>query len=148
MPGKRDLFINGQWSAAKTKATFPVYNPSTGEVWAKVADASRADAAAAIEAAAEAQPKWAALPHSERARILSKAADVLTARAKEFQDALVDEGGSWIGKTMFETGYSIGVYRAAAAAAYQVTGEILPSDHGKLSLVVREPLGVVSVISP
>ena len=49
---------------------------------------------------------------------------------------------------MFETGYSIGVYRAAAAAAYQVTGEILPSDHGKLSLVVREPLGVVSVISP
>ena len=40
------------------------------------------------------------------------------------------------------------LYRAAAAAAYQVTGEILPSDHGKLSLVVREPLGVVSVISP
>jgi aldehyde dehydrogenase (NAD+) len=60
----------------------------------------------------------------------------------------MDEGGAWIGKTMFETGYSIGVYRAGAAAAYQVTGEILPSDHGKLSLVVREPLGVVSVISP
>ena len=52
MAGKRDLFINGQWSAAKNKATFPVYNPSTGEVWSKVADASRADAAAAIEAAA------------------------------------------------------------------------------------------------
>jgi vanillin dehydrogenase len=148
MAGKRDLFINGQWSAARTKATFPVYNPSTGEVWGNVADASRADAATAIEAAAEAQPKWAALAHSERARLLSKAADVLTARAKEFQEVLVDEGGAWIGKTMFETGYSIGVYRAAAAAAYQVTGEILPSDHGKLSLVVREPLGVVSVISP
>jgi aldehyde dehydrogenase (NAD+) len=40
------------------------------------------------------------------------------------------------------------VYRAAAAAAYQVNGEILPSDHGKLSLVMRVPLGVVSVISP
>jgi aldehyde dehydrogenase (NAD+) len=49
---------------------------------------------------------------------------------------------------MFETGYSSGVYRAAAAAAYQVNGEILPSDHGKVSLVMREPLGVVSVISP
>jgi aldehyde dehydrogenase (NAD+) len=148
MAGKRDLFINGQWSAARTKATFPIYNPSNGEVWAKVADAGRADAAAAIAAAAEAQPAWAALAHSERARLLSKAADVLTARQKEFQETLVDEGGAWIGKTMFETGYSIGVYRAAAAAAYQVTGEILPSDHGKLSLVVREPLGVVSVISP
>jgi aldehyde dehydrogenase (NAD+) len=148
MGGKRDLYINGQWVGAANKGTFPVYNPSTGEVWTRVADAGRADATAAIEAAAEAQPKWAALPHSERARLLSKAADVLTARQKEFQEALMDEGGAWIGKTMFETGYSIGVYRAGAAAAYQVTGEILPSDHGKLSLVVREPLGVVSVISP
>jgi aldehyde dehydrogenase (NAD+) len=148
MGGKRDLFINGQWVAAKNKATFPVYNPSTGEVWAQVADADRSDAAAAVAAAAEAQPAWAALSHSARARLLSKAADVLEARQKEFQDALIDEGGSWVGKTMFETGYSIGVYRAGAAAAYQVNGEILPSDHGKLSLVVREPLGVVSVISP
>ena len=148
MAGKRDLYINGQWVAATNKATFPVYNPSTGETWTKVADAGRGDAAAAIEAAAEAQPAWAARSHSERARLLTKAADVLTARQKEFQETLVDEGGAWVGKTMFETGYSIGVYRAAAAAAYQVTGEILPSDHGKLSLVVREPLGAVSVISP
>jgi acyl-CoA reductase-like NAD-dependent aldehyde dehydrogenase len=148
MSGKRDLFIGGQWVPAKNNATFPVYNPSTGEVWAKVADASRSDAAAAIAAAAAAQPAWAALAHSERARILSKVADVMTARQKELQEALIDEGGAWVGKTMFETGYSIGVYRAAAAAAYQVNGEILPSDHGKLSLVVREPLGVVSVISP
>jgi acyl-CoA reductase-like NAD-dependent aldehyde dehydrogenase len=148
MSGKRDLFIGGQWVAAKNNATFPVYNPSTGEVWANVADASRSDAAAAIAAAAAAQPAWAALSHSERARILSKVADVMTARQKELQEALIDEGGAWVGKTMFETGYSIGVYRAAAAAAYQVNGEILPSDHGKLSLVVREPLGVVSVISP
>ena len=73
---------------------------------------------------------------------------MLAARQKEFQDALIDEGGAWIGKTMFETGYSVGVYRAAAAAAYQVNGEILPSEHGKLSLAVREPIGVVSVISP
>ena len=144
----RNLYINGQWVGANESAQFPVYNPSTGEVWSKVADASRADAAAAIAAAEAAQPAWAALPHSERARLLSKAADVLESRKKDFQDALIDEGGAWIGKTMFETGYSAGVYRAAAAAAYQVNGEILPSDHGKLSLVVREPLGVVSVISP
>ena len=67
MSGKRDLFIGGQWVAAKNKATFPVYNPSTGEVWAQVADASRSDAAAAIAAAAAAQPAWAALTHSKRA---------------------------------------------------------------------------------
>src|SRR5690606_38174737 len=148
MAGKRELYINGQWVEAQGKRKFPVLNPATGEVYTEVADATRADTAAAIAAAAEAQPAWAALPHSERARRVHKIGDILTARAKEFQDALIDEGGAWIGKTMFETGYSAGVYRAAAAAAYQVAGEILPSDHGKLSLVVREPLGVVSVISP
>ena len=36
----------------------------------------------------------------------------------------------------------------AAAAVYQMTGEILPSDHGKVSMVVRQPLGIVTVISP
>jgi aldehyde dehydrogenase (NAD+) len=49
---------------------------------------------------------------------------------------------------MFESGYVPGLFRAAAASVYQMTGEILPSDHGKVSMVVRQPLGVVSVISP
>jgi hypothetical protein len=47
---------------------------------------------------------------------------------------------------MFETGYSVGLIRAAAAAVYQVTGEILPSNSGKINMVVRQPLGVVVVI--
>jgi vanillin dehydrogenase len=145
---KRNLFINGEWVAAKGGAEFPVYNPSTGEVLTHVANASRDDARAAIAAAEAAQPGWAALTHTARSRVLAKAGDILEARAKELQEVIVDEGGSWIGKAMFETGYSAGVYRAAAAAAYQVTGEILPSDLNKLSLIVREPLGVVSVISP
>jgi aldehyde dehydrogenase (NAD+) len=145
---RRNLFINGEWVNAQSGAQFPVYNPTTGEIWTQVADATRADARAAIAAAAAAFPAWSGMSHSARARIIHKVGDILEARAKEFQDALIDEGGAWIGKTMFETGYSSGVYRAAAAAAYQVNGEILPSDHGKLSLVMRVPLGVVSVISP
>src|SRR5687768_729990 len=116
---RRNLFINGEWRDAAGGAVFPVYNPSTGEVWTKVADASRTDAQAAIAAAGEAFPGWSGLSHSARARIIHKAGDILEARAAEFQDALIDEGGSWIGKSMFETGYSSGVYRAAAAAAYQ-----------------------------
>jgi aldehyde dehydrogenase (NAD+) len=142
------MYIGGQWVDAEGGATFDVMNPATGETCHAVADASRADTAKAIETAAAAQKHWAATPHSERARIVHKVGDLLEARAKDFQDALIDEGGSWIGKAMFETGYSSSVYRAAAAAAYQANGEILPSDLGKLSLVVREPLGVVSVISP
>jgi len=143
-----DLYINGGWTGASGGAKFPVLNPATGDVFREVADASRADARAAIEAAAAAFPAWSAMSHAQRARILHRAGDVLEARAKDIQAVLVDEGGAWIGKSMFETGYASGVFRAAAAAAYQVNGEVLPSEYGKISLVMRVPLGVVSVISP
>lgn len=142
------LYINGEWVDATDGRRFDVMNPATGDVCETIADASRSDAAAAVEAAAAAQAEWADRAHSERARIMHKAGDVLESRAQDIQDALIDEGGAWLGKTLFEVGYSAGVYRAAAAAAYQVNGEILPSDHGKVSMIMREPLGVVSVISP
>jgi acyl-CoA reductase-like NAD-dependent aldehyde dehydrogenase len=142
------LYINGQWTGASGGSRFPVMNPATGDVFREVADASRADARAAIEAAKAAFPEWSGMNHAERARILHRAGDVLEARAKDLQEVLIDEGGSWIGKSMFETAYASGVFRAAAAAAYQVNGEILPSEHGKISLVMRVPLGVVAVISP
>ena len=67
---------------------------------------------------------------------LLKAADILEKRQMDFVNALIDEGGAWIGKGMFETGYVPGIFRAAAAAVYQMTGEILPSDHGKVSIVI------------
>jgi len=140
------MYINGEW-VGKDQA-FADYNPANGAVWAEIPNGTREDAKAAIAAAAAAQTEWAALPHQQRAGYLLKAADVLEKRRTDFADALVEEGGGWIGKAMFESGYTPGIFRAAAAAVYQMTGEILPSDHGKLSMVVRQPLGVVSVISP
>ena len=144
----RSLYVGGNWTDAAGGKQFPVYSPASGDVWSSVADGTRADAQAAITAAREAFPAWSGMSHSQRARIIHKVGDILEARAKELQGILIDEGGSWVGKGMFETNYSSGVFRAAAAAAYQVNGEILPSEYGKVSLVVREPLGVVSVISP
>jgi acyl-CoA reductase-like NAD-dependent aldehyde dehydrogenase len=140
------LFIGGQWRAAST--TFDDSNPATGEVWREVADATQGDAIEAIEAARDTQPAWAGLPHGERSRVVFEVGRALDARQDEIVDALVDEGGAWIGKAMFEIGYVGGITQAAAAAAHMVSGEILPSDSGKLSLVVREPVGVVTVISP
>jgi len=140
------MYINGEW--ASTKANFTDYNPASGGIWAEIPDGDRDDAKKAIEAAAAAQPEWAAMPHPQRANYLLKAADILERRQMDFVNALIDEGGGWIGKGMFETGYTPGIFRAAAAAVYQMIGEILPSDHGKVSMVVRQPLGVVTVISP
>ena len=49
---------------------------------------------------------------------------------------------------MFESGYVPEVFRAAAAMTYNAIGEVLPSDHGKVSLAMRRAMGVITVISP
>ena len=140
------MYIGGEW--VSNGSTFSDYNPASGEILAEIPDGTREDAKKAIEVAAAAQTEWANLPHPQRAGYLLKTAEILEKRQMDFVNALIDEGGAWIGKGMFETGYVPGIFRAAAAAVYQMNGEILPSDHGKVSMVVRQPLGVVSVISP
>ncbi len=83
---------------------------------------------------------WAALPFSERARLLLTVADILEARRSDFVAALTSECGGWIGKGLFETRYTPGAYRAAATAAYFPSGETMPSDHQKTSIVVSSTL--------
>jgi vanillin dehydrogenase len=140
------LFVGGTWRDAA--GTFDDFNPATGEVWRRVADGGADAASDAVEAARAAQPEWAALPHDQRAKVLIQAMSAIDDLQDTLVEALVDEGGAWIGKAMFETGYVAGTAQAAAAAAHMVTGELLPSDLGKVSMVVREPVGVVSVITP
>jgi aldehyde dehydrogenase (NAD+) len=140
------LFTGGEWKKA-SGGTFPDYNPATGEVWNDIPDGNRKDAKAAIDAAADAFPEWSATPHHKRALIFNKAADILEGNS-DILDIIVDEGGGWIGKAMFERAYVVGLLRHAAAVTYQVAGEILPSEHGKIMMVERVPMGVVGVISP
>jgi len=148
MADQYKMYIGGEWVDAKGGKTFDDYNPATGELWAQIPSGDRADAKAAVDAAHNARTAWADTPHPQRAAYLLKAADILEQRQQEFAGNIIDESGSWFGKAMFETGYSAGLIRAAAAAVYQVAGEILPSDYGKINLLVRQPLGVVVVISP
>ena len=142
------IFYAGRWREVSSGQSFEVFNPANGEVSSRVADASQEDAQHAIAAAYGAKDAWAALSHARRAGYLLKAADIMEERQQEFVDSLVREGGSWVGKAIFESGYSVEALRAAAAMVFHMNGEVLPSEHGKLSMAVRQPLGVVSVISP
>lgn len=142
------IFYAGSWREVSSGQSFEVFNPANGEVYSRVADASKEDAQHAVAAAFDARNAWADLSHTRRAGYLLKAADIMEERQQEFVDSLVQEGGSWVGKAMFESGYSVEALRAAAAMVFHMNGEVLPSEHGKLSMAVRQPLGVVSVISP
>jgi len=68
----------------------------------EVAQAGRADALRAIEAAHKARESWARVIVSERVAILLRVADIIAARVDEIREVLIEESGSTFGKAMFE----------------------------------------------
>ena len=141
-----NIYVGGNWSS--TKSTFSDFNPADDSLWAEVPDGTRQDARAAIEAGQTAFPAWAALSHSARANYMNKIADVFERRRMEIVEAIQAEGGGSFTKGMYETSQVPIIFRAAAGANYSPIGEVLPSEHGKFSMAVRYPLGVVSIVSP
>ena len=142
----KGMYIGGQW--VRAARTFADINPSDGSLWAEVPDGTRADARRAIEAAQAAFPAWSAMKFTDRAHLLLKCADIWERRGPDFIAAMQAEGGGWFGKGAFEVHYVAEVFRSAAAACYADLGTVMPSEYGKMSMAVRFPLGVVSVISP
>jgi acyl-CoA reductase-like NAD-dependent aldehyde dehydrogenase len=143
------LFIDGKWSGAADGAVADDFNPATGALFARVAQAGRADALRAVEAAYKARESWARLIVSERANILLRAAEILATRVDEFREVLIDESGSTFGKAMFEVFYCIDLLRSAAGDARHIFGETLPhSMNGQVGMTVRQPLGVIGGIAP
>jgi acyl-CoA reductase-like NAD-dependent aldehyde dehydrogenase len=143
------MYIGGKWVDSCANETFDDYNPYTGEVFAKVARGRREDATRAIEAAAEAFPAWAATPPAARRKMFLKAADIMESRQDELVRILSEETGSTIGIAMFQMFFVPGLFREAAAQAYNVTGEIIPADYpGAFFMALRQPAGVVAGFGP
>lgn len=143
------LYINGQWSAAASGELADDFNPSTGALYARVAQAGRADALRAVDAAYKAKEGWARMLVADRAAILLRVADLIATRTEEIRDVLIEESGSTFGKAMFEVHYCVDLLRSAAGDARHIFGETLPhSARGQVGMTVRQPLGVIGGIAP
>ena len=143
------LFINGQWADASDGKTFEDLNPLDDSVYAKVAKGTGADIRKAIAAAKAAYPAYKESTPTERERWLLRVAEIMEDRQSEILDCLIDEIGSPIGKAMFEFNKGLAMMRAAAGLCRNVRGETIPSDRpGTFSMSIREPLGVVAIVTP
>jgi acyl-CoA reductase-like NAD-dependent aldehyde dehydrogenase len=142
-------FIGGDWVTASDDRTFDDLDPYTGDVVARGAAGTRADAKRAIDAAAAAFPTWSQTPAAVRQGIFLKAADILESRRDEIVGWLARETGCSFGFGMFQMGFVPGLFRQAAGAAYAPIGQIIPSDMpGAVAMAVRRPVGVVGAIAP
>ena len=149
-PRTVDLFVSGRWQPPRAGQYEPATSPVTGELIGHVAQGDRADAGAAVQAAAAALGGWAAATAFERARALHRVADACQRRRDELARALtLDQGKPLHAEAYPEVDDLIGYWRDAAEDVLRLDGAIPPSRlPGARVLIERRPLGVVAVITP
>lgn len=142
-----DLLIDGTWQPGSGRVA--VHDPATGEVIAEVATASEAECDAAVAAAHAALPGWAARPSRERAEILRRAFELLTAEADEFAELITRENGKVFADARSEVVYAAEFFRWFSEEAVRVAGDYRAAPGGdKRMVVTHEPVGVSLLITP
>jgi len=146
---RRDAYVGGAWVAAGAGRRFAVHNPATGETLAEVADLDPADARAAIEAAAAALPAWSAKTAKERAAILRRWFEAIMAAQEDLAQLMTAEQGKPLAETRGEVVYGASFIEWFAEEAKRAYGDVIPTHAaGKRILVLKQPVGVVTAITP
>ncbi|WP_248926943.1 aldehyde dehydrogenase family protein [Paenibacillus hamazuiensis] len=142
--------IDGQWVESASGETFASTNPANAaEIVGRFQASAEEDVNRAIEAAQRAFPAWRETAPSKRADILYKAADWLEAGLERFAEELTREEGKTLAASRMEVKRSAQTLRYYASEGMNVAGETLPSDDPETFVYTRrEPLGVVTVITP
>lgn len=146
----RNMLIGGEAVPAASGSYFEVTAPATGSLLAQVPRAGATDVDRAVRAASNGFDAWYRLRPAEREAVLLRAAELVANEGQaRFLDTLIDESGSTITKARGEIAYTVDLLRTAAGEARRLYGETFPNDDPhRMSMVIREPLGVVGVVSP
>ncbi|MEV0074088.1 MULTISPECIES: aldehyde dehydrogenase family protein [unclassified Amycolatopsis] len=143
------MLVGDAWVDAVGGETIESRNPFDGSVFAEVPAGGRPDAAAAIAAAAAAQPEWAATAPGVKQRLFLRAADLLEERADDVAEALALETGAGRAFALYQIGWSVSQLRHASGWVYRPSGEMLRTEHPHtMSTAERRPLGVVASFTP
>jgi acyl-CoA reductase-like NAD-dependent aldehyde dehydrogenase len=142
------LLIGGEQVAGDGPA-LAVENPATEETVAELGSASPEQLDAAIAAAREAAPGWAATPAVERAELLHDVAARMRAMTGELARVLTAEGGKPLIENSDEVGWTAAAFDYYAEMGRNFAGRVIPSiEATQLALVVKEPTGVWGAIVP
>lgn len=141
-------YINGEWVTAGD--TFEDRNPAnTDEVVGLFIKGTAADMDRAAEAAAEAFPKWSAMPAPNRANILFKAAELLDSRFEAIAAEMTREEGKTLPEAKGETRRAINILKYFAGEGARMGGHVVPSERDRVHMfAIRKPIGVVGLITP
>ena len=141
--------VGGAWVEADDGSAFAVTNPARGEDIGNVPDLGLDETRRAIDAAAAAQPAWAARTGKDRAAILHRWYELMVVHADDLAAILTAEMGKPLAEAKGEVLYGAAFVEWFAEEAKRVYGETIPGHQpDKRILVLRQPVGVVASITP
>ena len=146
---KYGLYIGGQWRPASDGALYTSVNPANGENLAQCAQATKEDVDDAVAAAWKAFPAWKNTTKEERADILDKIGDRIDEHKEWLAKVESMDNGKPIRETMtIDVPYSVNHFHYYASLIRTDEGVASVLNGGMMSLVLREPIGVVGQIVP
>jgi len=146
---RTQAYIGGEWIDADSGATFDVTDPATGDVVASVADLGVEETRRAIDLAEVAQKAWAVRTAKDRGVILRRWYELFLEHKEDLARIMTLEMGKPIGESRGEIVYAANFIDWFAEEGKRAYGEVIPThDPTKRLLVLKQPIGVVSAITP
>ena len=136
----KQLYIGGEWRDG-AKGTLSVEDPSTGEALCEVADASVEDAKAALDAAVDAGPEFAAMAPRDRGEILRRAFEMITERKDDLALLMTLEMGKTIKESLAEIAYAAEFFRWFSEEAVRIDGRYAVAANGAGTRADHEAAG-------
>jgi aspartate-semialdehyde dehydrogenase len=142
-------YIGGKWTAAASGRTFPVSDPATGETLGAVASLSGEEAARAVDAAEAAFPGWAGRLPQDRAALIRRWFEEITANREDLARIMVLEQGKPLSEARGEIDYGAAFVEFYAEEAKRPNIEGITSHLADAEMELwREPVGVAALITP
>ena len=141
------LYLNGELTLSED--TYPIKNPATDEVFARISSVDRPVVAKAIQDAHTAFLSWRQIPGKSRGEMLNQIASELHRRRDEVARIITLENGKPLSQSQSEVSLAVDHLRWFAEEARRIYGRVVPHQvEQKRHLVIRSPVGVVGAISP
>ena len=147
------IFIDGKWRLGAGGSTIDVRSPIDGAVIARVQSGTASDADAAVNSAFASRKKIRDIPAIDRINILNHARHIIQENREYFVNTLVAEAGKTPESAEGEVRASVNRIKMTMEEARSIFGEYVPGDWSedtvaKFALVIHEPLGVITCITP
>ena len=129
-----DLFINGQSVPPQTKKYFDSFNPFSGQVWAKIAQATAQDVDDAVQFAHHAfsEGPWSTMTATQRGLLMHKLGDLIARDAKELATIEVQDNGKLFAEMFGQLNYVPQWFYYYGGLADKIEGNVIPLDKKRL----------------